>query len=328
MAKTRLPITRAIVSGMQVRIPLVLGSAIALAACVTRDNPAPAEAPRTQIVLLGTGSPIPDPDRSGPATAIIVDSVAYLFDAGAGVVRRAAAAGREGVAAFAGRVSGSQPNPRFDRIFITHLHSDHTLGLADAVFTPWIQGRALPVDIYGPTGLQHHVTATLDAYSEDIRTRVSDPGGPSADGWKAVVHEIGAGEVYRDARVTVRAFEVPHSMSPAFAYRIDTPDRSIVISGDTRESGAVAEACSGCDVLIHEVFSDSGLLMRDPARQEYHAAAHTSGTGVGRIATKGRAGMVILTHILLFGSTDDRLLREVRSTYDGPVVLGRDLGRF
>ena len=117
-------------------------------------------------------------------------------------------------------------------------------------------------------------------------------------------------------------------MSPAFGYRIDTPDRSIVLSGDTRESDAVATACNGCDVLIHEVYSDSGLGLREPARQEYHAAAHTSGTGVGRIATQGRAGMVILTHILLFGSTDDRLLREVRSTYAGTIVLGRDLGRY
>lgn len=306
----------------------MLAGALALAACATRDIATPAQASRTQIVLLGTGSPIPDPDRAGPATAIIVDSVAYLFDAGAGVVRRAATAGREGVAAFAGRVSGSQPNPRFDRIFITHLHSDHTLGLADAIFTPWIQGRERPVDVYGPPGLAQHVIATLDAYEEDIRTRISDPGGPSAAGWKAVVHEIGAGEIYRDARITVRAFEVPHSMSPAFGYRIDTPDRSIVISGDTRESDAVATACNGCDVLIHEVYSDSGLGLREPARQEYHAAAHTSGTGVGRIATQGRAGMVILTHILLFGSTDDRLQREVRSTYAGTIVLGRDLGRY
>lgn len=304
-------------------VTLCGASAIALGV-VPVEAPS-AQSPRTRIVLLGTGTPIPDPDRSGPATAIIVDSVAYLFDASAGVVRRAAAAGRAGVAAFAGRVAGAQPSPRFDRIFITHLHSDHTLGLADAILTPWIQGRERPVDVYGPQGLTHFVGATLDAYREDIRVRISDPGGPSADGWRAVTHEVGAGEVFRDARITVRAFAVPHSTSHALGYRIDTPDMSIVISGDTRESDAVAEACSGCDVLIHEVYSDSGLAMREPARQQYHSAAHTSATGVGRIATHGRAGMVILTHILLFGSTEDRLLREVRSTYGGRVVIGRDL---
>lgn len=310
------------------QLSVTLWAAVAVALWAQPVATSPARAPRTQIVLLGTGSPIPDPDRSGPATAIIVDSVAYLFDAGAGVVRSAAAAGREGVAAFAGRVAGAQPNPRFDRIFITHLHSDHTLGLADAIFTPWIQGRARPVDIYGPPGLEHFVTATLDAYSDDIHARTNAPGGPSAEGWKAVVHEVGAGEVYRDARITVRAFPVQHSISPAIGYRIDTPDRSIVISGDTRESDAVAQACNGCDVLIHEVYSDSGLTLREPARQKYHRNAHTSATGAGRVATKGRAGMVILTHILLFGSTEDRLLREVRSTYAGKVVIGRDLGRY
>lgn len=286
-------------------------------------------APRTQIVMLGTGTPIPDPDRSGPATAIVVDSVAYLFDAGVGVVRRAAAAGRAGVAAFGGRIAGAQPNPRFDRIFITHLHSDHTMGLADAIFTPWIQGRRQPVDIYGPPGLAWLVSTILDGNAEDIQERVASAGGPSRDGWKAVAHEVHPGVVFRDERITVRAFRVLHSQWPnAYGYRIDTPDRSIVISGDTRETDAVADACNGCDVLIHEVFSDSGFAQMSPARQPYHAAAHTPATAVGRVATKGRAKMVILTHILFFGSTEDRILREVRSTYGGRVVMARDLDRY
>lgn len=285
--------------------------------------------PRTQIVMLGTGTPIPDPDRAGPATAIVVDSVAYLFDAGVGVVRRAAAAGRAGVAAFAGLIAGAQPNPRFDRIFITHLHSDHTMGLADAIFTPWIQGRRQPVDIYGPPGLAHFVSSTLDAYTEDINERINSAGGPSREGWKAVAHEVNPGEVFKDARITVHAFRVQHSQWPnAYGYRIDTPDRSIVISGDTRESDAVAEACNGCDVLIHEVYSDSGFTLVAPARQQYHAEAHTSATAVGRVATKGRAKMVILTHVLLFGSTEDKLLREVRSTYAGRAVVAHDLDRY
>jgi ribonuclease BN (tRNA processing enzyme) len=149
---------------------------------------------RTQIVMLGTGTPIPDPDRSGPGVAIVVDSVAYLFDAGTGVVRRASAAGRNGVGAFAPRggstQSSGQPSPRFDRVFLTHLHSDHTLGLADVIFTPWIQGRTVPLDIYGPPGTRRLVAGILDGNSEDILERTSASGGPSRDGWKAVVHEI------------------------------------------------------------------------------------------------------------------------------------------
>lgn len=283
-------------------------------------------ASRTKIVMLGTGTPIPDPDRSGPAVAIVVDSVAYLFDAGSGVMRRASAAGRAGIEAFAPPRPGAQPNPRFEKIFITHLHSDHTLGLADAIFTPWIQGKRLPVDIYGPTGLNYLVQTILDGNAEDIRERVASPGGPTREGWQARVHEVAPGEVFRDARVTVRAFQVPHSEWPnAYGYRIDTPDRSIVISGDTRESDVLAQACNGCDVMIHEVMSDSGFKTVAPGRQPYHAAAHTGAAAVGRVATKGKAKLLVLTHLLFFGATEEQLLREVRATFAGRVVVAKDL---
>ncbi|HUQ19129.1 MAG TPA: MBL fold metallo-hydrolase, partial [Gemmatimonadaceae bacterium] len=215
------------------------------------------QTPRTQIVMLGTGTPIPDPERAGQAVVIVVDSVAYLFDAGAGVGRRAAAAGQHGVKAFASRTPNGQPAPRFDRVFLTHLHSDHTLGLADAIFTPWIQGRETPLDIYGPPGTQRLVNGILDGNSEDIAERLHSSGGPPANGWHAVVHEINTGEVFRDSRITVTAFMVPHAdWKYAFGYRIETPDGVIVMSGDTRPSPAIASECHACDVLIHEVYSD------------------------------------------------------------------------
>src|SRR5687767_5840511 len=170
-----------------------------------------AQSSRTQIVMLGTGTPIPDPDRSGPGVAIVVDSVAYLFDAGVGVVRRAAAAGRNGIKPFAPPSPNAQPAPRFDRVFLTHLHSDHTLGLADVIFTPWIQGRTKPLDIYGPPGTSRLVKGILDGNTEDISERLNASGGPPPNGWKAVVHEIAEGIVFQDSRVVVRAFAVPHS---------------------------------------------------------------------------------------------------------------------
>ena len=297
-----------------------------LAVWPTVAHTQPAQSPRTKIVMLGTGTPIPDPDRAGPAVAIVVDSVAYLFDAGVGVMRRAAAAGKAGVAAFAARGSSAQPNPRFAAIFVTHLHSDHTLGLADAIFTPWIQGRAAPVDVFGPPGIARLVMTILDGNAEDIQERVASPGGPSKEGWKAVGRDVAPGEVFKDERVTVRAFRVPHSEWPhAYGYRIDTPDRSIVISGDTRESDAVAAACNGCDVLIHEVFSDSGFTTVPAARRPYHAAAHTPATRVGQVATKARAKLLVLTHQLFFGASDAQLLLEVRKTFTGRVVSARDL---
>jgi ribonuclease BN (tRNA processing enzyme) len=288
-----------------------------------------AQGQRTQIVMLGTGTPIPDPDRSGPAVAIVVDTVAYLFDAGTGVVRRAAAAGRAGIRALQGRTAGAQFAPRFDRVFLTHLHSDHTMGLNDVIFTPWIQGRAAPLDVYGPPGTNALVAGILDGNREDITERVGASGGPARDGWKAVVHEIAEGVVYRDERVTVRAFAVPHAgWKYAFGYRIETPDRTIVLSGDTRRSPAIAAQCRGCDVLIHEVYSDAGFATLNPVRAQYHAQAHTSATQLGEIATEAKPGLLILYHQLFFGSTEEQLVKEVQSRFTGRVVSAHDLQVF
>lgn len=285
------------------------------------QTPLGAQSPRTKIVMLGTGTPIPDPDRMGPSTVIIVDSVPYFFDAGTGVVRRAAAAQRAGVAGLT--------MPALQRVFLTHLHSDHTLGLADLILTPWVQGRKVPLEVYGPPGTQRLVNGILDGNDEDIRERLASSGGPAADAWKANVHEISEGVVYKDSRVTVRAFAVPHAgWKYAFGYRVDTPDRSIVISGDTRLTTAVSNACNGCDVLIHEVYSDSGFTTVPPLRQLYHANAHTSAKQLGVAATAAHAKLLILTHMLFFGASADQLLAEVRSTFKGNVVLPHDLQVF
>ncbi|MEP7383624.1 MAG: MBL fold metallo-hydrolase [Gemmatimonadota bacterium] len=276
---------------------------------------------RTQLILLGTGTPIPDPDRSGPAVAIVVDSVAYLFDAGAGVVRRATAMARSGVPAL--RVA------RLQYLFLTHLHSDHTMGVNDVMFTPWIEGRRASLALYGPPGTQRMVDGILDAYAEDIAERSTTSGGPTADAVRPQVHEIAEGVVYKDERVTVRAFEVPHSgWKHAFGYRVQTPDRVIVISGDTRASPAIARECAECDILVHEVYSDSGFTLMSAARQQYHAQAHTSATQLGDIATQARPGLLVLYHQLFFGASDERLLTEVRSRYSGRVVSGKDLDRY
>ena len=284
-------------------------------------QPAPQYVSRTTVVLLGTGTPIPDPDRSGPGVAIIVDSVAYLFDAGTGIVRRAAAAARDRLPALNA--------PRLGHLFLTHLHSDHTMGLNDVMFTPWIQGRRAPLDLYGPPGTQRLVNGIVDGNDEDIKERIASAGGPSAGGYTATVHEIVEGVVYKDARITVRAFEVPHSAwKHAFGYHITTPDRTIVISGDARANPAIARECNGCDLLIHEVYSEAGFKTIPAGRQPYHAQAHTSATQLGTIATTARPKTLVLYHQLYFGSTDEQLVAEVRSAYTGLIVSGKDLQRY
>ncbi len=283
--------------------------------------PLSAQPSRTTIVMLGTGTPIPDPDRAGPAVAIVVDSTAYVFDAGAGVVRRAAAAERSGVPALRAQQLG--------HVFLTHLHSDHTMGLNDVIFTPWIQGRETPLQVFGPPGTQRLVNGILDGNNEDIKERIASAGGPSATAWKAAVHEITEGVVYRDARVTVRAFAVPHSAWPhAFGYKITTPDRTIVISGDARANPAIARECNGCDVLIHEVYSDAGLQTVGAGRRPYHQQAHTSATQLADIATAAKPTLLVLYHQLVWKSTDEQLLAEVRARYGGRVVSAKDLDKY
>jgi ribonuclease BN (tRNA processing enzyme) len=274
------------------------------------------------LVVLGTGTPNADPERSGPALAVVVNDVSYLVDAGPGIVRRAAAAQRAGVAALA-------PS-RLDRVFITHLHSDHTVGLPDLIFTPWVLERTAPLSVYGPPGIAAMTRHLEQAYAEDVRVRIDGAEPANETGYKVVAHEVGPGVVYRDSNVVVRAFAVPHGdWRTAYGYRFDGGGRSIVISGDTHSSDAVVRACNGCDVLVHEVYSAERFKTRPADWQRYHAAAHTSTTELAALATRARPKLLVLYHQLYWGTDDDGLLRELRAAgYAGDVVSARDLGRY
>jgi ribonuclease BN (tRNA processing enzyme) len=265
-----------------------------------------------QLILLGTGTPNADADRSGPAVAIVANGQPYVVDFGPGVVRRAAAAG---IAVKTLKIA-----------FATHLHSDHTTGLADLIFTPWTLEREAPLQLYGPRGLRAMAEHIEKAYREDIAIRL-DGGEPSnKTGYKVTVKEIQPGEIYRDANVTVTAFRVAHGeWRDAFGYRFDADGRSFVISGDTTPSDAVVKACHGCDVLVHEVYSESGFGRRPREWQRYHARYHTSSRELGEIATRARPGVLVLYHQLFWGTSEADLLKEVRRGYAGKVVSGHDL---
>jgi ribonuclease Z len=283
---------------------------------------APVQTDSARIVLLGTGSPIPDPERSGPGLAIVVKGTSYLVDAGAGIVRRAAAAAmRDSIPAL--RVANLR------RLFITHLHSDHTLGLADVMLTPAVMHRQLPLVVYGPPGTRAMVNNLLAAYREDITLRIHGLEHGDAAAYRIIVHEVAPGVVYRDSNVMVTAFRVPHgSWKYAFGYRFDAGGRSIVISGDTKPSDAVVDACHGCDVLVHEVYSKQGFDRLPAADRAYHSAFHTSGVELGDLAARARPKLVVLTHYLFFGETAAETLGEVRSRFGGAVVAGVDLGVY
>lgn len=275
----------------------------------------------TQVVMLGTGTPFPDPDRSGPATAIVVDGEPYLVDFGPGVIRRAMAAYRSGVSAF-GRAA---VNVR--TAFLTHLHSDHTMGYPDLIFTPWMMGRKEPLAVYGPPGIERMTAAILDAWQIDIRARESRL--TNRDAWRAVAHEIAPGLIYRDERISVTAFPVHHhEMEHAFGFRFDTPDRSIVISGDTTPAPALVEHARGCDVLIHEAYSMASYNRVTPEWQKFRRTHHTSSTELATIAKEVMPRLLVLYHCSNAGDITedgDELLQEVRTLYRGDVITGRDL---
>jgi ribonuclease BN (tRNA processing enzyme) len=279
-----------------------------------------ASADSTVVVMLGVGMPRPDPDASGPATAVVVGSRVFLFDAGPGIMRRMAAA--------------HLPINGVTALFITHLHSDHTLGLPDLIFTSWVMGRRNALEAYGPHGLQDMTTHILEAWKVDEDVRINGLEHEPASGYAVNVHEIQPGVVYDSGGVRITAIPVLHgSLKEPYGYRIDTPTRSVVISGDTRPSDALVAASRGVDVLVHEVYSAAKLAPeKRPGGDDwprYMHEFHTSDVELGKIAAEAKPKLLVLTHIIRMGSSDADLIRAVRAGgFGGRIVVGRDLARY
>lgn len=282
---------------------------------------------QTQVVLLGTGTPPADPDRSGPASAVVVNGTAYLVDMGAGVVRRAkSAAVDKGVTAL-------EP-VKLRVVFVTHLHSDHTVGYPDLILTPWVLGRRVPLEVYGPSGIREMTQHVLQAYEKDFETRTKDRAlftvGAFPEGHAVNAHEVRSGVVYEDANVKVTAYATKHAME-SYGYRFDTADRSVVITGDTNPTQATIDACRGCDVLVHEVLTHDWLGRRQDFLN-YAAVHHTTTSQLIDLATKAKPGLLVLYHasLSLRPTVDSErsppaVLISEMSAYKGHFVVGRDL---
>ncbi len=281
----------------------------------------------TEIVMLGTGTPYPDPDRSGPATAVVADGTPYLVDFGPGVVRRVAAAFRKGVTAF------GPSGVNIKTAFLTHLHSDHTMGYPDLILTPWTMGRSEPLTAYGPPGFAAMTERVLEAWQIDIAARSQRLAYPQA--YRVVAHEFEPGVIHRDDKITVTAFPVHHhEIKHSFGFRFDTPDRIIVISGDTTPARTLVENARGCDVLIHEAYSMASYAKLSPAWQQFRRAHHTSSRELAALAEQIKPGLLILYHRSNAGGgeagpgDEQELVDEIRQSYDGDVIAGRDLDVF
>ena len=273
------------------------------------------------VVFLGTGTPGPTPKHQGPSLAVIVGDRAYLVDLGPGVMRQADAAFMNGVQAL---------NPRNLSIaFVSHLHSDHTIGLPDLILTPWVMGRTAPLELYGPPGISAMAENLLKAYAEDIHIRTTGLEHGNLTGYKVNAHEVTSGVIYEDANVKVTTFQVRHGSWPvALGYRFDAGGKSIVYSGDTAPAESVVQACNGCDLLIHEVYFGAIANAVHPSDKwtKYMAAFHTSATELADIATRAHAKALVMTHLAIMpGATEAGLIDALKKGYSGKVAVAHDL---
>jgi ribonuclease BN (tRNA processing enzyme) len=210
-------------------------------------------------IVMGTGTPRPDPDRSGPATVIVANDAPCLIDFGPGVVCRAVSAYNKGVLA----IGPAAINLR--KVFLTHLHADHTAGYPDLILTPWILGRQDPIEVYGPKGLADMTQHVLSAWKVDIDSRVRGIDRLPASGCAIHANEIEAASFTRTTMFT--AFRVRHAgLDNAFGFRVETPNKTFVLSGDTAPTQALLDNSQGCDGLIHEAYSQAtyGVAVDDP----------------------------------------------------------------
>jgi ribonuclease Z len=215
--------------------------------------------------------------------------------------------------------------------FITHLHSDHTLGYPDLIFTTWVMGRRGPLRIFGPSGLRRMTDRLLDAWQEDVELRISGLERETRAWLEVKVTEIKAGVIYDRDGVRVRAFPVRHAeWKQAFGYRIDAGGRAVTISGDAAPSEALVEVAKGTDLLIHEVYIESRLRPENrPGGErwpEYMRAAHTSNVELGKLAARIQPRLLVLHHVLWMGGTEQELIDGIRQGgFTGKVVVAKDL---
>ena len=296
----------------------IVSVALALS-CSVAGSPALAA---TRVVMLGTGTPVPDHQRAGAGVAVVYNDKAYLFDVGYGVVQRAIEASqRLGIAALAPVNVG--------RLFFTHLHGDHTLDYAELVSTYWWR-RPSQIRVWGPRGLGAMTEGMYAMMDQDVSIRLegSQPI-VNRDAYRVSATEIEEGPVLEEDGLVIEAFEVSHGdVTPAFGYRITTPEKTIVISGDTAYSPKLVEAATGVDILIHETISEEGLSALEDVWQQYHSRAHTPTGALARIAEAARPKLLVITHVLHYAAPVESALTEVQALYDGEIVLADDLDVF
>jgi ribonuclease Z len=262
-----------------------------------------------RVTLLGTGVPTPIMERFGPSTLVEAGGELLLFDCGRGVLPR---------------LNQMQvPIKKVRSLFLTHLHSDHLVGLPDFWLTGWLISRPeVPLRVWGPRGTKDMMAHLERAFQYDIRIRLYDDRTPP-EGVVVVAKDISEGIVYENNNLKVTAFAVDHApIYPAFGYRIDYAGKSVVISGDTRVSENLINFAKGADVLIHEVVVPGLMMARannNPEAVKNVIAHHTSTEEAGEIFKRVQPKLAVFTHILPFNAKASDIIPSVRKAYSGPV---------
>ncbi|MGE5107777.1 MAG: MBL fold metallo-hydrolase [Sphingobacteriales bacterium] len=272
-------------------------------------------APSIKVTLLGTGTPQPIMERFGASILVQAGSETLLFDAGRGCLQRLL-----------------QINVSYNKInalFLTHLHSDHIVGLPDLWLTGWlISRREMPLNVFGPSGTDDMIKNLQKAFAFDIKMRIEDDK-RLEEGSKLLVKEIQQGIVYEKNGVKVIAFEVDHyPIVPAFGYRIEYGGHSVTLSGDTRYSENLIKFAKGTDLLVHEVIVAPDTLNKsDPKYPQF--AHHTTVEQVAKVFNEVKPKLAAYSHIVkLYGRNEQELLKRTKANYSGPFIIGEDLMSF
>ena len=277
-----------------------------------------------KLILLGTGGgPKIWAARSQPSSALVLGENIYIVDAGDGVTNQLA-------------LSGLNPLS-IKAVFITHNHSDHVAGFGNLLLRSWQSGHNGPIKCFGPSPLVHMAKSYRAYMNWDIQLRIRDEGRPDL-GSVIDVNELSRiNPFFTDEEVTVSYIKVPHGAAePSYAYRFDFSSKSIVFSGDTSRSEALAEFAKGADILVHEVLNRDGVdaIVRRtyPGNESFRKhiiESHTSMHEVGEIATKAGVGILVLNHFVPTGSAEldkpEVWIEGVSQTYRGSIIVGEDL---
>ena len=263
------------------------------------------------VTLLGTGTPRPEISRFGPAVLVEAGRQKLLFDAGRGVAQRLSQI--------------YTPYREVDKVFITHAHYDHIVGLPDLFLSGWVFGRHTPLRVWGGKGIAAHTADLEAAYRIDIDKRHKHVSLPLT-GARFDTVEIKPGTVYEHDGLRVEAIAVDHGPAhPAFAYRVEYSGRVLVISGDTRYSASLSRRAKGADLLIHELAVASESLRKANENLRRILATHTDIEGLSRVLNEAKPRMTLLTHVLMFDVSEEEVMSRVEAGYTGDVRLADDL---